>query len=220
MLSIFRLHGARDTPIGNNLIRGVSGGERKRVSIAEAFMSLAPIQFWDNSTRGLDSATALDCIRNFQTFSHTSGATTTVSLYQASQDILDCFDKVTVLYEGRQIFFGTWSDALEYFHGLGYERPSRLTTGDYLTALTSPFEASQLVRPDHHGPRPVTSEEFASAWQQSKERQQLLQQVIRLQDEFRDLQGLDQYRQARNLEKHSNVYVAALRTSIDTANRT
>jgi ATP-binding cassette subfamily G (WHITE) protein 2 (PDR) len=67
MLSIFRFQGARNTCIGNALIRGVSGGERKRVSIAESFMSLAPIQFWDNSTRGLDSATALDCIRNFET---------------------------------------------------------------------------------------------------------------------------------------------------------
>jgi ABC-type multidrug transport system ATPase subunit len=48
-----------NTRVGNDFIRGVSGGERKRVSIAEATLSQAPLQCWDNSTRGLDSANAL-----------------------------------------------------------------------------------------------------------------------------------------------------------------
>ncbi len=206
MLSIFKLESAKNTPIGDAMIRGVSGGERKRVSIAEAFMSFAPIQFWDNSTRGLDSATALDCIRNFQTFTQSSGATTTVSLYQASQDILDCFDKVTVLYEGRQIFFGSWQSAEEYFYGLGFQRPSRLTTGDFLTALTNPAEARLLVRPGYDSRVPSSADEFAAAWQQSIERSQTFQYISRLRDEFTGgLDGLNEYRNARSLEKHSGV---------------
>jgi ATP-binding cassette, subfamily G (WHITE), member 2, PDR len=205
VLSLFNLQGSKHTCIGNDMIRGVSGGERKRVSIAEAFMTFAPVQFWDNSTRGMDSATALECIRTFQTFTRTSGAATTVSLYQASQDILDCFDKVTVLYEGRQIFFGTWTDALEYFQGLGFERPSRLTTGDFLTALTNPDEARLLVRQDRKGKVPVTAEDFASAWRASIERQKVLQQISHLRDQFVSSNGLDTYRQARASEKHSGV---------------
>jgi ATP-binding cassette subfamily G (WHITE) protein 2 (PDR) len=206
MLSIFKLEGVKNTPIGDAMIRGISGGERKRVSIAEAFMSFAPIQFWDNSTRGLDSATALDCIRNFQTFSRSSGAATTVSLYQASQDMLDCFDKVTVLYEGRQIFFGSWPSAEDYFYGLGFERPSRLTTGDFLTALTNPVEARQLIRPGYATRVPVTADDFGSAWQQSIERQKVLQHISRLRAQFiSNYGGINEYRNARSLEKHPGV---------------
>jgi ABC-type multidrug transport system ATPase subunit len=206
VLNIFNLSGVKDTPIGDATIRGISGGEKKRVSIAEAFMSFAPVQFWDNSTRGMDSATALHCIRNFRTFTQTSGAATTISLYQASQDILDCFDKVIVLYEGRQIFFGTWDDALQYFQNLGFERPSRLTTGDFLTALTNPQEARLLVSHERARSIPVTVEEFVEAWQQSAERQKLLQQIDEKRDEFtHKVKGLDMYRQARALEKHSRV---------------
>jgi ABC-type multidrug transport system ATPase subunit len=206
VLNIFNLVKAKDTPIGDAMIRGVSGGEKKRVSIAEAFISFAPVQFWDNSTRGMDSATALDCIRNFKTFTQTSGAATTVSLYQASQDILDCFDRVTVLYEGRQIFFGTWADAFDYFQGLGFEKPSRLSIGDFLTALTNPQESRQFVPIERTRTVPVTADDFAEAWQQSIERQKMLQHISNLRDEFRDrTNGLESYRQARDLEKHQGV---------------
>lgn len=208
VLNIFNLSKARDTPIGDAMIRGVSGGEKKRVSIAEAFMSFAPVQAWDNSTRGMDSATALDCIRNFRIFTQTNGAATIVSLYQASQDILDCFEKVTVLYDGRQIFFGTWQDALRYFKNLGFERPSRLTTGDFLTALTNPLEAKLLASPNHRLSVPLSADEFVEAWQNSPERQKLLSQINDKRDEYlHHTKGLQEYREARALEKHPRVYV-------------
>lgn len=47
-----------NTQVGNDFIRGVSGGERKRVTIAEASLSGAPIQCWDNSTRGESASRA------------------------------------------------------------------------------------------------------------------------------------------------------------------
>ncbi len=57
----------RNSRVGNDFIRGVSGGERKRVSIAEASLSGANLQCWDNATRGLDAATALSS-SGFETF--------------------------------------------------------------------------------------------------------------------------------------------------------
>ncbi len=70
-------------------VRGVSGGERKRVSIAEAALGGSPLQCWDNSTRGLDSATALDFVRTLKLSCELSGATAVVAIYQASQTIYD-----------------------------------------------------------------------------------------------------------------------------------
>src|SRR5262245_11606110 len=56
IMAIFGISHTINTKVGNDYIRGVSGGERKRVTISEAALSNAPLQCWDNSTRGLDSA--------------------------------------------------------------------------------------------------------------------------------------------------------------------
>ncbi|KAK5092697.1 ATP-binding cassette transporter snq2, partial [Cryomyces antarcticus] len=57
---LFWIEHTMNTKVGDELIRGVSGGEKKRVSIAEAMITKASIQCWDNSTRGLDASTALE----------------------------------------------------------------------------------------------------------------------------------------------------------------
>lgn len=66
-----------------------SGGERKRVSIAEATLSGSPIQCWDNSTRGLDSANALEFCKTLNLMTKYAGATVAVAIYQASQNAYD-----------------------------------------------------------------------------------------------------------------------------------
>jgi ABC-type multidrug transport system ATPase subunit len=68
-------------------VRGVSGGERKRVSIAEAALGGSPLQCWDNSTRGLDSATALEFVKSLRLSADLTGATCVVAIYQASQSM-------------------------------------------------------------------------------------------------------------------------------------
>ncbi|KAL4821085.1 ABC-2 type transporter-domain-containing protein [Aspergillus spinulosporus] len=164
-----------NTRVGNDFIRGVSGGERKRVSIAEATLSQAPLQCWDNSTRGLDSANALEFCKNLAIMSKYTGSTACVAIYQASQSAYDVFDKVTVLYEGRQIYFGSTKDAKRFFVDMGFECPERQTTADFLTSLTSPAE--RLVRPGYEGRVPRTPDEFAAAWKRSEERARLMAEI-------------------------------------------
>ncbi|KAH9210215.1 putative ABC transporter [Leptodontidium sp. 2 PMI_412] len=164
-----------NTPVGNVLVPGVSGGERKRVSIAEAALSGSPLQCWDNSTRGLDSANALEFCRSIKLFTELAGATALISLYQGSQDAYEVFDKVTVLYEGRQIYFGPCNKAKVFFTNMGFECAPRQTTADFLTSLTSPAE--RLVRPGCENRVPRTSEEFALAWKNSNEFAKLIQDI-------------------------------------------
>ncbi|KAL8782450.1 MAG: hypothetical protein Q9213_005380 [Squamulea squamosa] len=161
--------------VGDDFIRGVSGGERKRVSIAEAAIAGSPLQCWDNSTRGLDSATALEFVRTIRTSTELTGATAIVSLYQASQSIYEVFDKVAVLYEGRQIYFGDIHAAKTFFVDLGFACPPRQTTADFLTSLTSPAE--RVVRKGFEGRTPSTPDEFAAVWQNSTDRARLFQEI-------------------------------------------
>ncbi|KAF5346654.1 hypothetical protein D9758_013227 [Tetrapyrgos nigripes] len=175
VMAVFGLSHTENTKVGNDFVRGVSGGERKRVSIAEVALSGSPLQCWDNSTRGLDSATALEFVKTVGLSTKYTGTTAVVAIYQASQSIYDLFDKVTVLYEGRQIYFGRTEDAKEFFVEMGFQCPERQTTADFLTSLTNPYE--RQARPGFENLVPRTPDEFARRWQESQERQCLLKEI-------------------------------------------
>jgi ATP-binding cassette subfamily G (WHITE) protein 2 (SNQ2) len=100
----------------------------------------ASLMSWDNSTRGLDASTAVDYARSLRTLTNIYKTTTFVSLYQASENIYKCFDKVLVIDSGRQVYFGPADEARGYFEGLGFREKPRQTTPDYLTGCTDPFE--------------------------------------------------------------------------------
>lgn len=185
-----------NTKVGDDYVRGVSGGERKRVSIVEVCLSGAPLQCWDNSTRGLDSATALEFIKNLKISSEISSAAIFVSLYQASQDAYDLFDKVTVLYEGRQIYFGSTKTAKAFFERMGYKCPDRQTTGDFLTSLTSPAE--RVAQPGMEFKVPRTADEFETYWKNSPEYSALVQEIQEFNTEFPiDGPHLEQFKASR-----------------------
>lgn len=181
-MSLFGLSHVRNTKVGNDFIRGVSGGERKRVSIAEMGVSGAPIGAWDNSTRGLDAATALDFVRALRISSNTIGTTHAVAIYQASQSIYDVFDKTIVLYEGKQIYFGPAATAKAYFEEMGWLCPPRQTTGDFLTSVTNSSE--RIARPGFENRVPRTASEFESYWYSSAEYRTCLKEIEDVEAEY------------------------------------
>ncbi|KAJ6440945.1 ABC transporter CDR4 [Purpureocillium lavendulum] len=183
-MNILGISHTKNTRVGNDFVRGVSGGERKRVTIAEAALSYSPLQCWDNSTRGLDSANAIEFCKTLRTQADVMGTTSFVAIYQAPQAAYDktantacaqLFDKVMVLYEGRQIFFGKSTEARAYFEDLGFECPEQQTTADFLTSMTSASE--RVIRPGWEGRTPRSPDEFAAAWKESKARGRLLSEI-------------------------------------------
>jgi ATP-binding cassette subfamily G (WHITE) protein 2 (PDR) len=86
VMALLGISHTKNTVVGDDFIRGVSGGERKRVSIAEAILSYSPWQCWDNSTRGLDSANAVSFCRMLRLQSETFGGSVCVAIYQAPQE--------------------------------------------------------------------------------------------------------------------------------------
>ncbi|GAA5873664.1 hypothetical protein JCM8547_002670 [Rhodosporidiobolus lusitaniae] len=130
----------KNTMVGNAHVRGVSGGERKRVSIAEMMATRATVCSWDNSTRGLDASTALDYAKALRVLTDVHQMATFVSLYQAGEGIYEQFDKVLVIDEGRQVYFGPAKEARAYMMSLGYADLPRQTSADYLTGCTDSNE--------------------------------------------------------------------------------
>ena len=139
----------------------------KRVSIAEMIVASAPIGCWDNSTRGLDAASALQFVKTLRTSADIFGTTHAVSIYQASQSVYDVFDKVMVLYEGREIFFGPVGSAKDYFLRMGWDCQPRQTTGDFLTSVTS--HLSRKPRPSYESRVPRSADDFEMHWKLSDE---------------------------------------------------
>lgn len=166
LLKMFNIEHTRNTVVGGPYVRGVSGGERKRVSVAEMMCTNACVLSWDNSTRGLDASTALDFVKSLRVQSNLYKLTTFVSLYQASENIYNLFDKVLVIDAGKQVYFGPAKEARAYFEGLGFLPRPRQTTPDYVTGCTDEFERA-YVEGRSPANAPHSPETLAEAFKES-----------------------------------------------------
>ncbi|KAI0431328.1 P-loop containing nucleoside triphosphate hydrolase protein [Xylaria sp. FL1042] len=127
-----------ETVVGNEFIRGVSGGERKRVSLAEVMATEASVQCWDNSTRGLDASNAFDFAKVLRRVTDDQRKTMIATLYQAGN---------------------------AYFENLGFRCPPCGNVADFLTSVTVPTERELL--PGFESTAPKTVEEFERAYKNS-----------------------------------------------------
>jgi len=166
LMKMFGISHTKYTFVGDAYTRGVSGGERKRVSIAETLAAKSTVVCWDNSTRGLDASTALDYAKSLRIMTDISNRTTLVTLYQAGEGIFDLMDKVLVIDAGRCIYQGPAKEARQYFVDLGFKAPDRQTTADFLTAVSDPNE--RQFREGCEASTPKTPEELDRAYRQSR----------------------------------------------------
>ena len=175
LLKMFGISHTKYTLVGNGYVRGISGGERKRVSIAETLATKSTVVCWDNSTRGLDASTALDYTNSLRVMTDISDRTTLVTLYQAGEGIYELMDKVLLIDEGRMIFQGPASDARQYFIDLGYHCPDRQTTADFLTSITDPTE--RQFREGYEASVPKAPVELERAFKESYHYKKVLQDI-------------------------------------------
>ncbi|KAI5963215.1 SNQ2 [Candida pseudojiufengensis] len=199
LATVLGLRHTYHTKVGNDFVRGVSGGERKRVSIAEALACNGSIYGWDNSTRGLDAASALEFAKAIRTSTKILKTTAFVSIYQAGENVYECFDKVTVLYLGRQIYFGRIENAKRYFENMGWQCPPRQTTAEFLTALTDPI--GRTPKPGFEKKVPQTAEEFEQRWLNSKEYQDMIDEIDDYNQSINEDEKRSQYYESIEQEK-------------------
>jgi ATP-binding cassette subfamily G (WHITE) protein 2 (SNQ2) len=127
----------------------------------------ASVQCWDNSTRGLDASTALEYVQSLRSLTNMAQVSTAVALYQAGESLYDLFDKVLLIHEGRCCYFGPTEKAAAYFKNLGFEKPERWTTSDFLTSVTDDHE--RQVREGWEDRIPRTGAAFGEAFANSEQ---------------------------------------------------
>ena len=124
MIKKLNLENCKNTKIGNNFIRGVSGGERKRTSIGVELISDPQIVFLDEPTTGLDSYNAFDVVKNLCSLPKEYGKIVIFTIHQPSSEIFTLLDKICILADGRNIYFGPQANILNCFDSL-FKLPCR-----------------------------------------------------------------------------------------------
>jgi len=131
-----RLNKCQNTKIGGPLIKGVSGGERKRTSIGVELITDPNLIFLDEPTTGLDSFTATSVMETLKELAK-SGRTIIQTIHQPNSDIFEMFDRLMLLARGKVIYFNEASLAVDYFSNIGYKCPELSNPADYFMGIMS-----------------------------------------------------------------------------------
>lgn len=121
---------AYTTAVGSPLVRGLSGGERKRASLAEVLLTRAAVLLLDGPFNGLDSSTALSMLQYLRAWATSKRRSIVIATPHCADSLYEEFDKVLVLdARGRQVFFGRTADAQPYFERIGFKRRTDMGEG-------------------------------------------------------------------------------------------
>nr|CCA23303.1 ATPbinding Cassette (ABC) Superfamily putative [Albugo laibachii Nc14] len=158
------LGNCQDTIIGNAMLRGVSGGERKRVTMGEMQFGFKNVYLMDEMSTGLDSASTFDIVTYQLSLARTMSRTVMIALLQPPPQVFDLFDNVILLNDSYVMYHGPRAEAIEYFEKLGFRVPSHRDPADFLLDLGTPQQRQYEIRDD----APRTPVEFAKLYQESE----------------------------------------------------
>ncbi|KAL0454588.1 UNVERIFIED_CONTAM: Pleiotropic drug resistance protein 3 [Sesamum latifolium] len=132
ILKILGLDICADTLVGDVMRRGISGGQKKRLTTGEMLVGPARALFMDEISNGLDSSTTYQIVSCLQQLAHFTDATILVSLLQPAPETFSLFDDVILMAEGKIVYQGPRTDVLEFFDSCGFKCPSRKGVADFL----------------------------------------------------------------------------------------
>ncbi|XP_022935199.1 ABC transporter G family member 22-like isoform X2 [Cucurbita moschata] len=130
------LERCQDTMIGGSFVRGVSGGERRRVSIGNEILINPSLLFLDEPTSGLDSTTALKIVQILHEIAE-AGKTVVTTIHQPSSRLFHKFDKLILLGKGSLIYYGKAAEAINYFSSIGCSPLIAMNPAEFLLDLAN-----------------------------------------------------------------------------------
>lgn len=131
LIKCLELTNIRNNIVGDLLNPGVSGGQRKRVSIGIELAAAPMALILDEPTSGLDATSALAIMELLKSICQ-QGVTVVCIIHQPRIEIFQSLDRLLLLADGREAYFGKASDALEYFRTAGFETPTASNPADVI----------------------------------------------------------------------------------------
>jgi ABC-type multidrug transport system ATPase subunit len=131
-LQILGLEVCADTMVGDDMFRGISGGQKKRVTTGEMLVGPARALFMDEISTGLDSSTTFQIVNSLRQSIHILNGTALISLLQPAPETYDLFDDIILLSDGQIVYQGPRENVLEFFEYMGFKCPERKGVADFL----------------------------------------------------------------------------------------
>ncbi|KAK9311080.1 P-loop containing nucleoside triphosphate hydrolase protein [Lipomyces starkeyi] len=182
-----------NTKVGTPIQRGLSGGQKRRVSVGEKLVasidegedSADLVLLLDEVTSGLDAVAAYEVVRRVKEFAAVAGMVVVASIHQPSTATFSLFDSVLLLSQGKQTYFGPVCQVTDYFAKQGFTIPSNYNPAEYLLEITNTdFIAAKEREPDNQPRRDTIQNreqvnELCRAWSTSVEATELEAALLR-----------------------------------------
>ncbi|XP_019252159.1 PREDICTED: pleiotropic drug resistance protein 1-like isoform X2 [Nicotiana attenuata] len=165
VLKILGLDVCADTMVGDEMLRGISGGQKKRVTTGEMLVGPAKALFMDEISTGLDSSTTFSIVNSLRQSVQLMKGTTVISLLQPAPETYNLFDDIILLSDGYIVYQGPRESVLDFFDSMGFKCPERKGVADFLQEVTSKKDQQQYWAKKDEPYRFITSKEFAEAYQ-------------------------------------------------------
>ncbi|KAE9446714.1 hypothetical protein C3L33_21400, partial [Rhododendron williamsianum] len=143
ILKILGLDICADTLVGDAMRRGISGGQKKRLTTGEMIIGPTKALFMDEISNGLDSSTTYQIVACLKQLAHITDATILVALLQPAPETFDLFDDIILLEGGKILYQGPRNHILEFFEDCGFRCPERKGVADFLQEVISRNDQAQ-----------------------------------------------------------------------------
>ncbi|KAL5720022.1 ABC transporter G member 35 [Ranunculus cassubicifolius] len=143
ILKFLALEKCCESRIGDQMDRGISGGEKKRVTTGEMIVGPLSVLFMDEISTGLDSSTTFQIIKCLKHIVREFQKTMVISLLQPAPETFNLFDDVILICEGQIIYHGPRDSIIEFFEQMGFQCPDRKGIADFLQEVTSKKDQEQ-----------------------------------------------------------------------------
>ncbi|KAI9156895.1 hypothetical protein LWI28_013751 [Acer negundo] len=142
-MKILGLDICADTIVGDAMNRGISGGQKRRLTTGEMIIGPTNALFMDEISNGLDSSTTFQIVTCLQQSAHITDSTILVSLLQPAPETFNLFDDIILMAERKIVYQGPRSNVLEFFEHCGFKCPPRKGVADFLQEVVSKKDQAQ-----------------------------------------------------------------------------
>ncbi|KAK4559271.1 hypothetical protein RGQ29_008489 [Quercus rubra] len=164
VIKILGLEVCADTIVGDEMLRGISGGQKKRLTTGEMLVGPARALFMDEISTGLDSSTTFQIVNSLKQSLRILNGTAVISLLQPPPETYELFDDIILLSDGQIVYQGPRENVLEFFEYMGFKCPERKGVADFLQEVTSRKDQEQYWANKDEPYRFVNVDEFAKAF--------------------------------------------------------
>ncbi|PHT65158.1 Pleiotropic drug resistance protein 1 [Capsicum annuum] len=173
VLKILGMDICADTMAGDDMRRGISGGQKKQLTNGEMLVGPAKVFYMDEISTGLDSSTTFQIVKYMKQMVHSMDVTMIISLLQPAPETYDLFDDIILISEGKIIYQGPRENVLEFFESIGFKCPERKGVSDFLQEVTSQKDQEQYWSRKNEPYQYISVAEFAQCFNDFRVGQQL-----------------------------------------------